>query len=249
MIGGKQKIATRIWTPLLEKLTQRMDAACLRRDAYLARVLQGELDELDGEIAEPNSEAARTFVAARLDTLPRKLVTLTLPEDLVRKLDDICGRKRIVRDSFFNRLFFLLAGDWRVRERLFFPGDKRWFQRVLDKSDFSSTSAGDRLDPIPAVDDPFEAIRLGIYLQRDEEEEELEKELGIRKSKRHRHHSGGIYTAVLDDSTFPKVDLYGLNTYLPDRLVPGTTEHRRFETLFDDLLAFEDRQPAQETQP
>jgi hypothetical protein len=245
----KQKIATRIWTPLLEKFMQRMDAACLRRDAYLAKVLQGELHELDGEITEPNSDAAHTFIVAHLDKLPRKLVTLTLPEDLVRKLDDICERKRIVRDSFFNRLFFLLAGDWRVRERLFFPGDKWWFQRVLEKSDFSSTTAGDRLDPIPAVDDPFEAIRLGICLLQEEEEEELEKELDIRESKRPRHQSGGIYTTVLDDSTFPMVDLYGLNTYLPDRLVPGITEHRRFETLFDDLLAPEDKQPAQETQP
>ena len=113
-----RKTSTRIWTPLLEKFTQRLDDACLRRDAWLSKVLERELDELEAagtirtfsftEIVPDrervNSDAARQFIAARLDALPRKLVTFTLPEALVHRLDTLCESKRIVRDSFFNRL-------------------------------------------------------------------------------------------------------------------------------------------------
>lgn len=242
-----RKISVRIWTPLLDKFNQRIESACLRRDTWLTKVLENELDELDTEVEVPNSDTAQQFIAARLDALPRKLVTLTLREDLVQRLDDICERKRIVRDSFFNRLFFLLAGDWKVRERLFFADDKSWFQRVLERTDFSSTAAGERLDPIREVDDPFEAMRLGIDLSRAEKKEELEKDLGIRESQTLENLPDGIYTAVLDDKIFSKVDLFGLNVYLPDWRVPGTAEHRRLDTLLDDLLA--DEPPSEARQP
>jgi hypothetical protein len=46
-----------------------MDASCLRRDAYLNRVLAVELDYLDTEVALPNSTEAKKFIAERLDHL------------------------------------------------------------------------------------------------------------------------------------------------------------------------------------
>ena len=157
-----RKISIRIWEPALERFNERIDSACLRRDAYLSKVLEHELDRLEDAarfFATANSEAARQFIASRLDALPRKLVTLTLPEELVRRLDDICERKRIVRDSFFNRLFFLLAADREHRTRLFFEGDWSWLPALLEHTDFSASAAGEFLDAIPDFRDPFFAIR------------------------------------------------------------------------------------------
>lgn len=213
------KIGTRIWTPLLTKLSQRMDTACLRRDAYLSRVLDHELNKLDAEIVESNSDAARQFICAHLDALPRKLVTLTLPDRLLRQLDDICERKRIVRDSFFNRLFFMLAAEPRILDRMWFDDQPEWFSQLLEKTDLQQEAAAQVLEPIQTNLDPFWAYREGLAARYEG------------------NPPVGVYSAVLDNRIFSKVDLFGLNVYLPDSEVPGTAEYHKFATLLDDLLA------------
>ena len=219
MATGKQKIATRIWIPLLDKFEQRINSACLRRDAYLTKVLEHELEHLETAArfcGDSNSEAARQFIATRLDALPRKLVTLTLPAALVQRLDDICERKRIVRDSFFNRLFFLLAADREHRTRLFFEGDWTWLQALLEHTDFSSSAAGEFLDAIPDFRDPFLAIRATCVLPCYEGPDP-------------------IYIAPITPDTFVGVDLSGLNVYLDDDHVPGIGTRTATISL-DDLL-------------
>lgn len=231
MRPGDTKIGTRIWTPLLAKFTARIASACLRRDAWLTKVLANELDELDSEITTPNSEAARLFIASRLDALPRKLVTLTLPDELVHRLDDICERKRIVRDSFFNRLFLLAAGP-RHHDRLFFEGDDGWFQRVLEHTDLSFSAAGSMLDPIPEFRDPFRAIRDGLDVIRNELIVEFGNAEEADAYLKHRR----IYTVPITEKTFPRIDLSGLNVYLPDWQVPGATRHYGAPVDLSDLL-------------
>src|SRR5208337_2667117 len=92
------KISVKIWPPLIEKLDTKMKAACLRRDAYLTKVLEFELDRLEEEVSIPNSAASYSFVSARLNRLRRDLVSLALPLDLTKRLTEICRQKRIVRD-------------------------------------------------------------------------------------------------------------------------------------------------------
>src|SRR6266567_8140353 len=104
----EQKISVRIWRPLIVRVNEKIKAACLRRDPYLASVLAHELPLLDREICVPNSAAAEAFVTDRLDQMDRKLVSLALPPESTAQLSEICARKRIVRDAFFNRMFFLL---------------------------------------------------------------------------------------------------------------------------------------------
>ena len=94
------KISVKIWRPILDKLEAKIESACLRRDAYLAKVLEVELDWLDQEVSIPNSQASYDYVLERLDRLDRKLVSLALPQELTARLNDICSRKRIVRDAF-----------------------------------------------------------------------------------------------------------------------------------------------------
>jgi hypothetical protein len=100
MSDAPKKVSTKIWRPILEKLEKKMDASCLRRDAYLSRVLAVELSYLDSEVALPNSTEAKEFIAERLDGLSdRKLVSLSLRPEIVERLNDLCERKRIVRDA------------------------------------------------------------------------------------------------------------------------------------------------------
>ena len=223
-----RKTSIKIWTPLLERFNELVDSACLRRDAWLTKALAHEVSELDAQVTVPNSEAAQRFIAFHLDTLPRKLVTLTLPATLVQRLDDICAGKRIVRDSFFNRLFFLLVASHK-HNRLFFDENPEWFQNVLGDTDFHVQAATIVLDPIPEFRDPFLAIRYGL----DNERDRLIKELGSAEQADEYLRDRRIYTAPITDQTFPKVDLFGLNVYLPDTMIPGTDENRR---LLDDVL-------------
>jgi len=227
-----RKISIRVWTPLLEKFSARIDSACLRRDAFLAKLLEHEVEALEAEIGLANSAAAQRFIAAHLDALPRKLVTLTLPEELVRRLDDLCERRNIVRDSFFNRLFFLLVADFRHLTRLFFDGDDAWFPQLLEKTDFSSSAAGALLDPIPGFRDPFLTIRMGRHMLRDR----LIEEFGTAERADERLAASGIYRTTITDRTFGALDLFGLNVYLPDERIPGAAANARVEMSLDDLL-------------
>jgi hypothetical protein len=214
-----RKISVRIWLPALERFNERINSACLRRDAYLGKVLEHELDRLEtaGRFARANSESARLFIAARLDALPRKLVTLTLPDPLVQRLDEICTTHRLVRDSFFNRLFFLLAAGHSHLTHLFFDDDAGWLQVVMERTDISATAVDDLLEPIPEFRDPFVAIRAAFDLPEYQGPDP-------------------IYVAPITAETFSGIDLSGLNVYLPDHRLPGAAS-RAAAISFDDLLA------------
>ena len=70
------KISVKIWEPIIEKLDTKIKSACLRRDAYLNKILEVELDWLDDEVSIPNSPASYDFVFDRLQELKLKLVSL-----------------------------------------------------------------------------------------------------------------------------------------------------------------------------
>ncbi len=117
----------KLWRPLIEKFDEKMDEACLRRDAYLGKLLQSEIERLDREVPIPNSKASYDYVFKKLDQFDRKLVSLALPAELSRRINEVCAEKRIVRDAFFNRLFLLLSVSPKVIDRLFFRfRDSEW---------------------------------------------------------------------------------------------------------------------------
>jgi len=239
-----RKTSTRIWTPLLEKFTQRIDDACLRRDAWLTKVLERELDELEaaGTIRKfsftgdtpprerVNSDAARRYIAARLDALPRKLVTFTLPEALVRRLDDLCERKRIVRDAFFNRLLFLLVAYDEHIDHLFFEDDRSWRSLLLEQTDLLSDAAEQFAQRIPGFRDPFCAIRDACSMEEWQNPDDASQ--GYANPW---YGPDRIYTVPITADTFPGFDLSGLNVYLSDDHLPAATTDASAISL-DDLL-------------
>jgi hypothetical protein len=243
--GQLQKTTVKIWTPLIDKLEQKVAKACLRRDAYLARVLAVEIPCLDAEVCLPNSAESHAFVAAQLDTLDRKPVSLLLPPDLTKSLNAVCKQKRIVRDAFFNRLFLLLAASPRVIDRLLFGFDPswNWRQEVWTEYKHDGPFFESVIYPLEQVIDPFWAIRVAFGLSSDEAglEEYLEPESG--KAVRVRRDIAGvpvppdaIYTTVFRQ-VVQHNSLVGLNCYLSDADIPGHAAQAKKKAALDNLLA------------
>jgi hypothetical protein len=155
----------KIWRPILNKLDAKMDAACLRRDAYLAKLLAHELPRLDAEVSLPNSPAAHDFTFERLDALDRKLVSIALDPDLAGQLNAICdAQERIVRDAFFNRLFLLLTARPKAVDSAVLPRRAEVAQPGVEaefKHDgpFFENAFSTRWRSLV---DPFWAIRAGL---------------------------------------------------------------------------------------
>ncbi|MDP3087604.1 MAG: hypothetical protein Q8M99_05390 [Methylotenera sp.] len=208
-----KKIAVKIWQPVMDKLDKKIEAACLRRDAFISKILATEVEYIDEEVTESNSEEARDFVLARLKLLPTKVVTFTMPVDLIDRIDTICSQKRIVRDAIFNRILLLLTLTPTQIDRLL-RLDENWRLNVWDKHVFDWNFFPDIFYPFEPIDFPFIAIREAIHL----------RSLAIDVSD-------SLSTILLTDRHFKDVDLYGLNCYVPDVFLPDRTD----QWLLDNL--------------
>lgn len=192
-----QKVAVRVWRPVLEKLDAKMAKACLRRDAYLTQVLDTELEYLDAEITAENSEAARLYIARKFDLLPdKKTVTFVMRSDVIERMNEVCKRKRIVRDAFVNRVLLLLAASRNTFER-FLGLDEDWKRHLMREYD-GAPFLQNSFYPIEEFSTPFWAAR--DWLQEDNE---------------------SIYRVFWDEHMFKDVDLTGLNCCIPDARLPG----------------------------
>jgi len=244
MATDTRKISTKIWRPVVDKLTRKLERACLRRDAFLERVLEVELPSLDDEVALPNEEVARRFVAERLDQLDRKLVSLSLKSELVSHLDVICERRRIVRDAFFNRFFFLLAASPAAIDRLFFRGVPKWRTEVWSEWKHEGPFFQNVFYPLEQDVDPFWPIRAGLELLSDDSDlvEVAEPTSGTQVKVRidrsgRRSLPDRLYTVVFDNEAFRDADLFGLNCHLPVWRIPGHPEQLTYRKELDELLA------------
>lgn len=246
------KITVQVWKRVAERLDATLQDAAFRRDAYLAKVIENELEWLDREVSIPNSEAAQSFVAREIGKLPRKAVTLRLPQTVVERLAEICRSKRIVRDAFFNRLFLLLAADPKNIDQLLFDGyegeDGDW-RADLWRHHKNETDAFfvNGLSPLRAAHDPLWAIRLGLQIWNERggaSEKWLEPSSGREVLIARTAGGAPVPVASVYASPFmvkfknhPDVGLLGLSCHLPDHLVPDTDAARHEEAAADELLA------------
>lgn len=244
------KITVQVWRSLAERLEIKLREACFRRDAYLSRVIEGELDWLDYEVSIPNSEAAQAFVAKAIAKLERKPVTLRLPQALVERLEEICGRKRVVRDAFFNRLFLLLVANPKTVDQLLFAGDDcpDWRADLWrDHKNDSDAFIENGLFPLQAALHPLWAIRMGLQIWNEESghNESWIEPISGNEVLIHRTLSGApTPIASVYASTFwakagknPDVGLLGLSCHLPDHLIPDSEAAKKEASATDDLLA------------
>lgn len=245
MKDQRRKISAKVWRPVIDKLNRKLDRACLRRDAYLEQVLALEIPLLDAELPIANSAEARRFISERLDELDRKLVSFALRVDLVEQLDDICARKGIVRDAFFNRLLFILASPKSVIDRIFFTldTDQRWRTDVWSEYKHDGPFFQNVFYPLEQEIDPFWPIRAGLEMCGEEDGLIDHTDMASGQTyKIKRLNDYGItlperlYTVTFDNETFKDADLFGLNCYLPDWQIPKHPAQVKFRKHLDELL-------------
>jgi hypothetical protein len=234
------KISVKIWDPILEKLNQKFDAACLRRDAYLNKILTAEISNLDQEVSIQNSEESQKYIADCLNNMKdRTLVSLALEPKLISDLNLICKRKNIVRDAFFNRLFLFLAAKQSFIDSFFFPTiPDGWKGMVLkDLEQTYGNYWSDELYPMSFQEDPFWALRRGIDLYEEcEGEEKSQTKTSDSQIRLERDLESeefvpriSIYTKRLQklkSSEGAEIDATGFNCFLQKSLVPGTDAHK-----------------------
>lgn len=238
------KISVRIWTPILEKLDSKLENACLRRDAYLSKVLAVELDHLDHEVSIPNSQASYDYIASRLKQLDGKLVSLAIAPVVAERVNEICNRKKIVRDAFFNRLFLMLAASPKSIDALLFQDfDGDWRTEVWIEAKHDGPFIRNGFDPLEAPIDPFCAIRWGI--DRMNKSEKFEDYVEPTSGKTIKVVPAPLGHEVEPCPSFYTIEFYqkldnhdlaGLNCYLPDRSIPGTDAELAYRAKLDDIL-------------
>jgi hypothetical protein len=247
---GERKISVNIWRPLIARFNDKVIAACLRRDPYLASVLALELPLLDREISVANSPAAERFVAERLDLMDRKLVSLALPIELAEQLEHVCARKRIVRDAFFNRVFFLLAAQPRLLDALLFPDEPNWRTEIWSEYRNDGPFFQNGFYPLEPAIDPFWALRTAfeVRAEGDESIEDYTDPASGDVVRVTRDLTGavmpvaGIYSTVFEVRS-SKTELLGLSCFMPNSRIPGTPAAAALSSKLDELFAELGRSP------
>ncbi len=216
--GGKIMVSAS--TLVLEAFDRRVEAVCLRRDAFLERVISNEVEFLSKEVKIPNSEAARRCIEDNLNLLDRRPLNLTLTKSTVGRMEEVCREKNIPRDAFINRILLCLVAPPAVLHAIF--GVHELKEAVLEGWETPGFSS--LWSPLRTmeefVDDPFWFVRACMEVERKEYEDE----------------DATFYRAHVRDNLFgEKVrGTLGFNVYIPDIQVPG---HPAQKALLDDLGA------------
>lgn len=237
------KISVKLWRPIIDKFDEKIEAACLRRDAFLSKVLNVELNYLDEEVSIPNSQASYDYVFEKLDRLDRKLVSLALPSELTARLNEICSRKRIVRDAFINRIFLLLAVSPKVIDTLLFGDvDGDWRNEVWVENRNDGPFFQNGFYPLEPMIDPFWAIRSGMEINaaNSEVEDYIEPTSGkpirvTRDITGAAMPANSLYTTIFEQKV-QGGDLLGLSCYMPDWRIPGHGAEQEHRAKLDELL-------------
>lgn len=244
------KISVKIWRPIIEKFDEKISIACIRRDAYLNKILEVELDNLDQEVPIPNSQESYDYVFDRLDQLDRKLVSLALLPELTARLNEICSRKRIVRDAFFNRIFLLLAASPKVIDTLLFRSvAKEWRTEVWKEYKDDGASFQNGFYPLEPTIDPFWAIRSGLEIYASDEglDDYIEPTSG-KTIQVKREFTGAVapadnlYTTIFEQKVLGN-DLLGLSCYMPDWRIPGHGAEQKYRVKLDELFTVSEELP------
>jgi len=228
----------------MNRFDEKVEAACLRRDGYISRILEVEVPHLNAEIPIPNSDVAARFIVSQLDLLDRKPVSFKIPRVLGGQLDQVCASKKIPRDALFNRLVFLLATPNSAIRQLFFGGGQ-WTDDLIKKysiSEYLRTERDRIFYPLNENVNPFAEIREGIDLYADDEVivksahpttgeliDMVQDENNLRLPRR-------FYTYVFDNKQFRDVNLFGLNCYMPDWAIPGHPDQAARSKGLDELM-------------
>lgn len=236
----KKKILVNVYKPLRTRLNERVENACLQRDAYLDHVLRNEAVMLEKELTSPNSADARNHLAEHLGLLDRIQVNLSLQSDTVDAINKACESRNVPRDAFINRIFLFLVMPQRkvFRQLLFIDIDWYWVHRVLDKYSHEAPLTPEHLEGSLEVlelmvnEDPFWAYRACLEAAREEGDDAYEP----------------LHQALIRKDFFSGLESsLGFNCYLPDSLIEGhpaqIAAQKELDSLFEGLKDINENNP------
>lgn len=216
------KIQFTIWKPLLSALRDYTEQACLRRDAYLANVLDHEVDVL-AKASGSNSDLAREFMHRALKSLDCQMATFTLPAELISRINEVCRERNLHRDCFFNRVLLLIT-----------PQDqKALYDWLYDGNDLTSSgwlALSDQMDVFELAHDHFYST-LHVFRQAVTQDPlGMVREAVGAFNEKHGDEEGNLGDPLLmtihPDKAFEAGDDYvclaGLNVLIKDELVDGS---------------------------
>jgi hypothetical protein len=120
---SKTKILVNVYEPLIGIMKIKLDAACLKRDAYLDKALRSEINFLlEGTMS--NSDKAKNYIADNLKQLKLKPLNLMLSTETIELMNSVCKEKNVPRDAFINRVFLLMVASETVLNELFSDYDE-----------------------------------------------------------------------------------------------------------------------------
>jgi len=177
------KITVSVWRPVWSRLEKKLESACLNRDAYISSLVSRELDHLKDEMPIANSEEAERFINKQLRALITHDATplsIALSPAVANRLNTICEEKRIVRDSFFNRLFLFLAVGPQVTGQLLFDllwteekaKPDQWTKFVWSECKHDGPFFDNVFDPFGGLQDPLWPIRACFELIEEQDKPE-----------------------------------------------------------------------------
>ena len=131
---NKTKVLVNVYEPVIAIMKHKLDAACLKRDAYLDKALKSEAGFLREEVTTPNSDKAKNYIADNLKQLKLKPLNLLLSTETVELMNEVCKEKNIPRDAFINRAFLLLIASDTVIDVLFYRiTRKNYYWKAIQK--------------------------------------------------------------------------------------------------------------------
>lgn len=233
------KTSVRIWAPILKKLEGKFDDACIRRDAYLAKVFAREVEYLAQEITVPNSPASYDHIASLHREARFSLISIALPRTLTDRINEVCKQKNVVRDAFFNRVLLLLAIDPKQLDRLMFPTlDQSWVEEFIREIGPNDSCWFEYLQPLRAEIDPFDSIRCVLKWVEDGESQASPDVRLLAGKIDEDELPDRLYTIVFKGRSSGEsgVDMALFNCHLPAHLVPGSDAEKRHEAELDALM-------------
>jgi hypothetical protein len=110
-VKNQSKIMITVLTPVLSRLNTKIEKLMLRRDSYLNSVLSLEIEYLEKEIRDRNSDQARDYLLSQLKAMPTKSMSIALDKKLITRIDTVCKKINVARDCWINRILFFLAAE------------------------------------------------------------------------------------------------------------------------------------------
>lgn len=119
---SKTKMTVKIWDRLQTAFNSDVDRLCLKRDAFLNRMLSCETECLASDLAGKRlSPLARKYIAGELKRMGTTPVNIVVDQAVADALNAVVEEANIVRDAFFNRMLWLLRGGQALLDYLELP--------------------------------------------------------------------------------------------------------------------------------